>query len=330
LIGVNWLVRGPAQHRPVDNTARTLQSVEQVAGSDLYTMTYYGDYGLDDYMQSGTSNAPGEQAALAADSYLCSTFVARNEKDEVIVARNFDYNHRPALLLFTDPHEGHASATIVDIHFLGFPAGIDEDADRTRLLDSPYWPFDGMNEHGLAVTLMAVPDAPHTIDRGKVVIDSLPLIRILLDNARTVDEAVELAGQFSIDWGGHEQCHYLVADRSGSSAVLEYVDGELVVIRPEEDWQISTNFYLHDTDTAERIAQCPRYRIAQETLSASGGVLSDQEIADLTEQIAGGYHFDNVDTQWSVIYNLTTGDITVYMAMDFENPYTFTLDMAAE
>ena len=62
---------------------------------------------------------------------------------------------------------------------------------------------------------------------------------------------------------------------------------------------------------------------------ASGGVLPDQAITDLTEQIAGGTN-SNINTMWSVIYNLTTGDITVYMALDFDHPYTFNLDMAAE
>ncbi|MBN1123026.1 MAG: linear amide C-N hydrolase [Anaerolineae bacterium] len=332
---VTWLRNRPTCTGTVDDHTRTLESVEQVANSNLYTMTYYGDYGLDAFMQTGISAAsgdltsPAEQAASSVDSYQCSTFVTRNEKDDVIVARNFDYYHDPALLLFTDPPDGYASASIIDIHYLGFWTGIDAADDLTSLIEAPYWPFDGMNEHGLDVTLMAVPHIPHTVDRDRVVIGSLHLIRILLDNAATVDEAIALAEQFSMDWEGGEVCHYLVADRNGDSAVLEYVDSELVVIRPDDPFQISTNFYLHDTDTADRIAQCPRYATAHETLSAANGILTNTEITTLTEQIAGENNFD-INTMWSVIYNLTTGDITVYMALDFDHPHTFTLDMAAE
>jgi hypothetical protein len=333
--GVTWLRNRPTYTGTVDERSRSLESVEQVENSLLYTMTYYGGYGLDEFMQTGISAAsgdltsPAEQAAASSDPYQCSTFVAHNENGEVIVARNFDYYHEAALLLFTGPPDGYASASIVDLFYLGFLHGIDSDADRSRLLDAPYWPIDGMNEQGLVITVMAVPHVPHTVDRSKVVIGSLSLIRILLDNAATVDEAIDLAQSFSMDWEGGEVCHYLVADRNGDSAVLEYVDSELVVTRPDNPWQISTNFYLHDTSDEERIAQCPRYQMAHETLSAANGILTDTEITTLTEQIAGENHFD-VDTMWSVIYNLTTGDITIYMALDFDNPYTFTLDMASD
>ena len=46
---------------------------------------------------------------------------------------------------------------------------------------APAWPFDGMNEAGVAVGMAAVPQADERHDPGKPTIDSLEVIREILD-----------------------------------------------------------------------------------------------------------------------------------------------------
>ncbi len=69
-----------------------------------------------------------------------------------------------------------------------------------------------MNERGLAVGMMAVPSAQAGSDSRKVTIDSLAAIRLLLDKAQSVDEALSLLGAYNIDWGSGPPLHYLIAD----------------------------------------------------------------------------------------------------------------------
>ena len=59
----------------------------------------------------------------------------------------------------------------------------------------PALPFDGMNERGLVVGMAAVPDGNMPPDPGKETIDSLQVIRRMLDQASTVDEAVAIMQQ---------------------------------------------------------------------------------------------------------------------------------------
>ena len=75
---------------------------------------------------------------------------------------------------------------MVDIAYLGFGDGaVDLTTlpltERRALLDAPGWPFDGMNEAGVAIGMAAVPSADERRDPGKPTIDSLAVMREVLD-----------------------------------------------------------------------------------------------------------------------------------------------------
>ena len=72
---------------------------------------------------------------------------------------------------------------------------------RQALLNAPALPFDGMNERGLAVGMAAVLDGNMRPDPIKETVDSLQVIRKMLDQAGTVDEAVAVLQQYNIEWG---------------------------------------------------------------------------------------------------------------------------------
>lgn len=301
---------------------RTLSTFHRVDDYPLYVMTYYGDYGFDGYLQTGDRRdsirdpEPGES---------CSTFTAATEDGDMIFGRNFDWMHQATLLLFTDSPTGYASVSMVDIEYLGV-VGTREpaQADLVGLLEAPYWPIDGMNEHGLAVSLMAVPGADLKHDPTKMTLDSLEVIRLLLDYARNVDEAVELIQDYNIDWGNGPELHYMVADRSGDSAVIEFVEGEVVVLRSNDPWQISTNFTISGTDVTIRPSLCDRYATALEVLGEANGILSQEEAMHLLASISQS------STEWSILYNLTSGDIQIVMGRKYDQAHSFSLEMAEE
>lgn len=319
-------VNGPAALVEDDHT-RTLNSLQKVNDYPLYTMTYYGDYGFDALLEAGEMPAvPGRVARLQGDA--CSTITAWSGDDERLMGRNFDWIHHAALLLYTDSPTGYASATMVDIAYLGFDEEIPADSDLTSLLDAPFWPMDGMNEHGLAVSQMAVPTASLIVDPDKPTLDSLGVIRLVLDHARTVDEAIDLVGGINIDWEGGPTLHYLFTDANGDSAVVEFIGGEMVVTREDTPWQVATNFNLYGIDPEQRPAHCWRYAQAQETLADSGGQLSGAAFRDLVASIAGDW--GDAETMWSVIYNLTSGEIEVVMGRRFDEVDRFVLEMAGD
>jgi hypothetical protein len=305
------------------NQARSLATLRKVDDYPLYVMHRYGYYEFDEYLQVGLQ-ANGGRATAARErvgQWACSCFSTVNEDGQAILGRNFDWYNRPTLLLFAHPPDGYASASMVDISYLGLDTSEPSWSDRIQLLSAPYLPFDGMNEAGLAVGMMAVPSAQASHDPQKVTIDSLAAIRLLLDNAGSVDEAISLLQAHNVAWGGGPPLHYLVADAAGDSAVVEYVGGEMKVLRNKDSWQVSTNFVLSGQDPESAKSLCWRYRKAYETLEQANGDISRPEALDLLEEVSQEL------TMWSVVYDMTGRDISAVMGRHFDRVHEFELRM---
>ena len=296
----------------------TLSSLDQVGDYPLYVMHYYDDY---DPQISGL-----RPAGTQAPAWACSLFAALGDGENRLYGRNFDWQFSPALLLFTDPPDGYASVSMVDIAYFGF----DDQAVKTLLhlslgdlrplLQAPHWPFDGMNEHGLAVGMAAVPAGNMPSNPDKPTIGSLGIIREILDHARDVDEAVALLAAYNIDMQGGPDIHYLVADRSGRSLLVEFYQGQMVVTLTERPWHLATNFITASVP-ARSEAGCWRYEQIEATLSQEGGHLDATGAMELLSQVS------QTNTQWSVVYGLSSGDVQVTMGRQYENPHAFHLPL---
>jgi hypothetical protein len=316
----------PTESDPADDAARTLASLREVDDFPLYVMTYYGGYGFDDYLATGLFPRHSAASAEPLRGGACSTVLARLDNGEVVVGRNLDWIHRASLLLYADPPEGYASVSMVDIAYLGFEEGVPEGADASALLEAPYWPMDGMNEHGLAVTQMAAPFADLDVDPAAPTLGSLAVIRLLLDQARTVDEGIDLLRGINIDWEGGPPLHYMVADASGESALIEFIEGEMVIVEDALPWQVATNFNQYGTDPEVRGGICWRYGQAAGALAEPGSAPAYEDLFNIVAGIAGDW--GDAETMWTVFYNLTTGRIEVVMGRDFEDVERFALPLA--
>jgi hypothetical protein len=301
---------------------RTLVSLEKVDNFPLYVMTYYGDYGFADYLEEGIQAL--ESTHFSTDpQWGCTSFSTSNSDSDYLLGRNFDWYDHPALLLFTDPPKANASVTMVDLHYLGFLK--DEppsDEALQNLFTTPYWSFDGMNEHGLAVSIMAVPSADLYRDPEKVTISSLEVIRLILDYAKDVDEAVALLGQYNIDFGGGPPLHYLIADQAGDSIVIEFIDGEMVILEAEDPWQVSTNFLISIEKPQGSDSSCWRYNLVFKELQAVAGDTNPEDSMRILDAVAQSGSYPTI---WSVVYNRTTGEISVVVGRQYDKEHHFKL-----
>jgi hypothetical protein len=320
-----WTTDSDASGLTPDEIA-TLNSLERVDDYPLYVLHYTGEY------RSGLSNFPAKATGAA---WGCSLFASLSDEENKLYGRNFDWRYSPALLLFPDPPDGYASVSMVDIAYLGFKDKTENLAEqplstRQALLQAPYLPFDGMNEYGLAIGMAAVPESKMPHDPNKPTIDSLAVMREILDRARTADEAVGILEKYNIDWGSGPALHYLITDagdidhRSGKSVLVEYSDGKMVTLPNETPWHLATN---HLRVTANGDGGCNRYaRIRQQLTSSSGKITLTEAIqllADVSQ--AGDY-----PTQWSVIYGISTGEIDVVMGRGYDLRHTFQLPLAGK
>ena len=257
-------------------------------------------------------------------AFACSLFAALGDPDNRLFGRNFDWRYSPALLLFTDRPAagGYASVSMVDIAYLGFDdRSVDLTtlplAERRGLLEAPSWPFDGMNEAGVAVGMAAVPSADERHEPGKLTIDSLEVMRAILDRAGSVDEAVAILGQYNIDWEGGPPLHYLVADRGGRAALVEFYGGEIVVRPNAGPWHAATNF-TRSVVAGDAAGQCRRYDTLVRRLTAAAGALMGRDALGLLQTVA-----QTDSTQWSVVYGLSTGTVEVVMGRGYDRVYAF-------
>jgi len=299
-----------------DSEIRTLSSLRLVDPYPLYTMEYSAPYAA----ETVGARLPGRR-------WSCSLFAALGDPSSRLYGRNFDWDDSPAMLLFTDPPNGYASVSMVDIaYLLGDLSDVtDLEArplpDRRELLRAPHLPFDGMNEQGLAVGMAAVPQGEAPFDPDLPTVDDLELMRWMLDRASTVDEAVDILRGANIAWGNGPPIHYLIADATGRAALVEYVQGEMVVLPNEEPWHLATNFFVTECGNQPDAAQClcPRYDRMGTTLRSQAGVLRVPEALDLLHAVS------NAMTQWSVVYDLSQRSVHVVMGMEFETVHTFDL-----
>jgi len=289
----------------------------QVDDYPLYVMHLYEDYHFDEYLETGrfpgVSLPSGSQINDAIKA--CSCFSAFDLPEQAIFGRNYDWHSSfPVLLLFTHPSNGYASVSMTDMSLLGLGS------DEHKFLGAPYMPFDGMNECGLAVGLMAVDEAQSPNDPNKVNINVLTAIRLMLDKAQSVDEALSLLGEYNIP---SIMQHYLIADASGNSVIVEFVDGEMKVIRNEHPWQVATNFVLWRCLESGRGVPCFRYETAYQTLEQTQGRMSHEEAMTLLDKISG-------NAIWSLVYDMVNGEIDIAMGRNYNQVHHFTLSMKNE
>jgi hypothetical protein len=285
----------------------------------LYEMTYAG--ALPPLLPAAAPDpAPGPDGFRRP--FGCTVLLA-GDPARPVVGRNFDWDPNPALVLRTDPPGGTATVSVVDISYLGYDrarlAELDTPAGRRALLRAPLLPFDGMNEHGLAVGMAAEESAVAARRPGRPLVGSVRVMRLVLEQARTVREAVAVLGRYDVDFDGGPPLHYLVADATGDSAIVEHVGGRFTVIpRGSQPWQVMVNFQQATSTAASRQADT-RWRTATARLAAARGRLDPAGVLGLLREVRQGH------TQWSVAYDLKARQAHVTAGQDYRRVHRFDL-----
>jgi len=167
--------------------------------------------------------------------------------------------------------------------------------------------------------MAAIPEAMAPASEGKTTIGEIQAIRLLLDYAEDVDEALTLLTEYNVEMTT-PPIHYMIADRSGDSVVVEYLRGEMHVIKEETPYQVMTNFVIQGAQTGPD-APCWRHRAVHRGLEGFNGAVSGGEAMDLLSEASQS------STIWSIVYETSTGKIHVAMGCNYERVHTFSLNM---
>ena len=144
-------------------------------------------------------------------------------------------------------------------------------------------------------------------------------IRLVLDYAKDVEEAVSLLGRYNIDFTGGPPVHYLVSDPAPRSVVIEFLDNEMIVIPSDAAWQVATNFVMTGYPFGDPPSGCWRYNLVYDALEGKNGAVTSDGAMELLEDCSQPI------TMWSVVYG---GDKTVRVAAgrQFAAPHRYTFD----
>lgn len=337
----------------------------------VYSMHVRGGFYLEDFIAQGGVKNDAELISFVTEKITkgllnisisnpeigCSSFTARTPEGDVLFGRNYDFSKTNTCLVFTDArNDRHATISTVDLQFLGMDVNQNVDGlmNRVTCLAAPYAPLDGINDAGVSCGIyMTYQGGEKTVatnqNSDKPDFTSSTLLRLILDYADDVEEAVEIAKAYDLHDSAMTSYHYMVADASGRSAILEWVgttdaadnDGsqrELVVTYNDDDahigtmegatdYQVITNFiiqpgYYADSPTEKRGAD--RYERIYEELNTTGGVVENEAAAMEILRIVGRRTWNNDDgngcTVHSAVYNLTDKTVMWVPNENYDDP----------
>ena len=341
------------------NELTTLASFQKLSDRDeahrdgaVYQINFSGDYFFDEFLSQGGASNDAELISfvtrsitkgiipmhIKTSSIACSAFTADTQSGDRVFGRNYDFSATNTAIVYTNPGKGrHASYSTIDLSFLGLDADKDVETIGQKFLTlaAPYVPLDGINDAGVACGIFMSyqgegKGTPTDTQTDRPDITSTTLLRLILDYADSVEDAVALAQQYDLHDSASSCFHYMVADSTGRSAILEWVgtdadhdaDGaqrqlnvlwnDTDALSDSADWQVVTNFIktpgYYDGTSAE-MKGLDRYEHLAAALRETDGIVADKDAAmDLLASV-GRRTWNNDDsnsnTVHSVVYDLT-------------------------
>lgn len=313
------------------------EEITELTGG-LSAVRYTGDYGFDEFLAGGGASSDAEVVSFLMKSRIadfgnlmfdgnpfgCSTLSVKNADGDSLFGRNFDWNTCNAMVIQSQTENGYHSISTVNTDFISM-SGISLSAlpDEIRTLAGLYAPLDGLNEMGLAVSVNMIEDSA-TIEQNtdKPDITTTTAIRLLLEKAANVEEAINLLNSYDMHASFGHMVHFAIADRAGNSVVVEYINNEMVVTKTPA----VTNFYLAEGEKngiGTRQSH-ERYEILMNRLGESE-TMEMNDVRDALDSVSKDNFGEFESTEWSIVMNQTTGEVRYYHREDYNTAYTFTV-----
>lgn len=249
--------------------------------------------------------ALGISLALTGPVSACTTFCLR-DGGRILFGKNYDWNVGDGLLVVNQ----RGLARTADIPDDKPARWVSRYGSVTFNQYGRDFPSGGMNEAGLVIELMWMEGSRYPAPDQRPAVDVLQWIQYNLDSHATVAEV--LAADPKIRVNGDVPLHYLVADRKGQVATVEFLDGRLVAHTGES---LPVAALANST-----YKESERFRQAQESGAAPQGNNSLVRFARAAERVeafdgrkgdAVAYAFETLDqvaqgsyTQWSIVYEI--------------------------
>lgn len=315
-------------------TISTIRKVTSYDNYNLYTMNVTYPYDLNAIIERGITDdqsmidgivreaLPFLPVSIKVPSFGCSAFTLTDTGHNVLMGRNYDFRYdTSALLVHCIPETGYESIAFAALDNIAANDPQESLSKRLVTLTAPFICLDGMNEKGVSIAVLTLDSDPVHQQTGKPVITTTLAIRLVLDQAATTQEAVDLLRQYDMLASGDRDYHFYITDASGDGRAVEYdcLNSERVLV--DTPVRTVTNFYAlyenqalpdqrngiygHGRERYDRMetifmdTAAPSEETAWQALKAASQLPSEESITS--------------NTQWSIVYNDTalTADVVI-------------------
>lgn len=364
-----------------------VEAKDENRSGPVYEMDMVGDYYFKDFLEKGGASNDQElidhivdnitkgiiPISIKAPTIGCSSFTAVTPEGDRLFGRNYDFTKTTGMIVKTEGSDEtfaqfgprHATISSVDLQFLGITDGVYLEGILNNLLclAAPYAPLDGINDAGVSCGIYM--SYQGDVDGHNVSTDqqtdrpdltSTTMLRAILDYADSVSEAVEIASSYDLHDSASTSFHYMVADRFGNSAILEWApvdadetndnDGTKRTLRvyyndrddmitesneKNNDFQYITNFLITPAyyTSDENKGGLDRYLEIEKMINPDGnntkGEITIDEAMAILERVGrrnwdvvNGVSDGNGTTVWSCLYNLSDLAVTWVSNEEFD------------
>lgn len=320
-------------------------SVEKL-DEGLYYMEYKGDDGFDELMARGGFETTEQLSNYAIEFFSkgyykpevktgkadfgCSALTVTTPDGGVLMGRNFDYPSAVGVILHTIPERGYESISTFNVEFYGFGEDYKPEGFKNQYmaLAGLFVALDGINEKGFAIADLTAGDSIVTNQRtSKPDLTTTAAIRYLLNNAANVDEALELLKGIDMHSDVGFAHHYAMADASGKSVVVEYVDNKMVIV---ESPAVANHYLCEAKHNVGLIKGDNRYEQLCQRFDETDGVMNLQQLKEAIFSVSQPQNKGFLGTAWTMVMNLTHPSVTYYSRRHFDKPFHFELSQTKE
>lgn len=240
-------------------------------------------------------------------AFACTTFCLKNS-GEVLFGKNYDWSLGDGIIFVNKRGMEKMSSVDNEKNVAKWTS------KYSSVTFNQYgWeqPSGGMNETGVVIELMWLDDAKYPKADARPALGVLDWIQFQLDTSGSTAEVIRNSENVRI--ASQIPLHYLVSDRGGNAATIEFLDGKLVAHTGTElpiatltndTYKRSMKYAAtNDVNTTRSVNSLDRFaRTADRTKQFAGKPLSEKQAIDyafetLANAAQPGY------TQWSIVYD---------------------------
>ena len=322
---------------------------------NLYSMDVSYDYNLDDITGYGITDNQSMVDAIVKEAipvlpvhievpnFGCSALGIKattgDDAGHELTGRNYDFNKDTScMLVHAHPKDGYESIAFAALDNVGANDATGSLVSRVASLTAPFICLDGINEKGVAVAVLMVSSDSVNQDTGKAKLPTTIAIRMILDQAASTEEAIELLEKYDMFAQAGGDYHFYVNDASGDARIIEYDpedEARSIVATPVD---AVTNFYELYSDRVLPNQKNgiygygkERYEAIQEVFSRDADGYSEQTAWDALKASSQTRESGSTsNTQWSIVFDNTDCSAKVVFQRDWDSVYDCKLDGQAK